>query len=357
MKDDGEGIGETEKAHVFKRFTRLDSNQDPSGSGVGLALVNEIVKANGGWIDLKSEVGKGSVFTITIPQPDKIDTNESEQSSDGDLQAQMNSFDSKLPRLLIVEDDNEYRSYLYNILVDKFTCFTAKNGKDAIDVIESLDPDIVLTDYEMPHVHGIELARYVREQGLRKNIPVVMLTAYDEQDVCHQGWDALVDCVVSKTVAGPNLVSQLESLLGLRALSKACYTSDNPHAEHETIAEQLAPAYFSNEREQSFFTQLQSVLNKHYANDSFNRKHAADALAISERHLNRTMSSLFDYNFTEYLKRFRILKAKALLAEGKQITSVAFDVGFSSVSYFCSCFKSVMGETPKQYQSRALSQD
>ena len=114
---------------------------------------------------------------------------------------------------------------------------------------------------------------------------------------------------------------------------------------------------FANAKDQAFYTGFMQVLSKHYHDEAFNKCDAASLMAVSERQLSRKLLALFKMNFSEILKHYRIFNAKKLLNEGKQVTQVAYDVGFSTVSYFSRSFKIQCNETPSQYQERTVNSE
>ncbi|MEW9799283.1 ATP-binding protein [Alteromonas sp. CYL-A6] len=353
VTDSGVGIEDRYLSKIFHRFTRLENNQYAKGVGVGLAMVDEIVRANEGWVDVKSEVGQGSCFTIVIPQQDA-----EQQGSEGntDIQHEQRNLpdcDSTRLPVVIVEDDREYLSYLFEMLSGQFSCFTARNGKHAMDVCQTVKPALIITDYRMKDMDGMALARFIRESPCFADTPIILLTAHSDSELIKMRFDTQVDCMLPKSVREEELIAHINNLIGLRQLSRQHYTAKEREQTKNNALNEVSP-HFDSERDQAFYTALQSVLEAHFADEQFGRADAARALNVSERQLNRKMSELFEHNFAEYLKRFRIEKAKLLLCEGQQVTVTALDVGFSSTSYFSNCFKTITGLTPKAYQEQTV---
>ncbi|GGW78274.1 hypothetical protein GCM10007391_08550 [Alteromonas halophila] len=370
VKDNGVGIDDKYKKTIFERFTRIEEVDGVKGVGVGLALINEIVKANKGWIELKSEHGEGSCFSVFFPQagfdiPGYTDSEKSELKPNTDLPKQAEALqeegsedtlsvpdfidESGLYKVLIVEDDRDFRSYVYNMLISRYACFTARTGKAAIDVFKTVKPHIVLTDCRMPDMDGLAFARYIRTQSDHPQTPIILLTAYNSQEIQEQRFASVVDCMLSKSLMEHELISHINNLISLRELTEQHLAQQLGASVSAGQINEPIP-YFTNEKDQVFYTSLLATLEKNYTNVDFNRAAAAKALNMSERQLNRRMAVLFEYNFAEYLKRFRIKKAKIMLCEGRQITATAMDVGFCTASYFSNCFKDVTGLSPRAYQ-------
>lgn len=356
VKDTGIGIDDEHKKSIFERFTRVEELDGVKGVGVGLALINEIVKANGGWIEVKSDHGKGSCFTVHLPQeelafPGYLKEQDEEQPSVPELPEVIPADVETCGRhrILIVEDDRDFRTYVYDMTSKYFSCFTARNGRTAIDVFNTVKPHLVITDFRMPDMDGIALARYIRTKSDAPQTPIILLTAHNSNAIQKQRFTTVVDCMLNKSLLEGDLIAHIRNLISLRELTEQHLAQSPEESKSLGYVKEPIP-HFANEKDQVFYTSLQATLEKRYADVSFNRAAAAKALNMSERQLNRRMAVLYEHNFAEHLKRFRIQKAKLLLCGGRQITATAMDVGFCTASYFSSCFKNVTGLSPRAYQ-------
>ncbi|WP_181898376.1 ATP-binding protein [Alteromonas aestuariivivens] len=363
IRDTGKGMSPEQLAVIFKRFTRLDNTADEQGSGVGLALVKELVMANGGWISVESEVGKGSCFCVNLPMFDfnshkyaRMLPNAPSEGGQENIARVHPDAEGPIskPVILIVEDNDEMRDYLKAILQKAYRCAVARNGVQALEVAGVLRPDLILTDCKMPQMNGIELATRIRKDPVLSHVPIIMLTALTNQTTQVESLRANIDCCLTKPVRPLELTLRIENLLQIR--KKLMAQNGEVKTGKVPVVELGDTAEFGNDKEQAFYVKFVQLLEEHYADEAFSRAIAASALAVSERQLNRKLSVLFDYNFAEYLKRFRLHKSKPLLRKGGQITQVAFEVGFANHSYFSTCFREVYGVTPSQYQARYAAQ-
>ncbi|QJR80643.1 response regulator [Alteromonas pelagimontana] len=357
VSDNGVGMTEEEVKTVFNRFTRLQNVGDEDGVGIGLAVVKERVLANGGWVSVKSQPQQGSRFTVHLPMFETespilqslapiIPIVEENEEPDVDV----TEFDagSSKPVVLIVEDNAEMRAYLHDVLRTDYRCATAKDGKHALEVARAIVPNLIVTDFMMPKMDGLELAKAVREHDVISHIPIVLLTARGDSKTLTESLVADVDCYLTKPVEKRELKLRVQNLLSLRntitkSLCEQIGNSATDCEENEKLPD------FANEKDQSFYVKLSGLLEAHYMEEGFNRTKASELMAMSGRQLHRKMDAMFDLTFVDYLKQYRLKKAKAMLLNGTQITQVAYDVGFSSPSYFSSCFKEAYGATPTQF--------
>lgn len=360
VADTGVGIPESMCAAIFDRYTRLHQSSEQTGSGLGLAVVSELVKANNGSITLESEVGRGSKFTVTLPlysadAPDntamKIKTPELDFKYilDDAKPVERDSVVQEMPKktLLIIEDNKELREFLKQSLSDSYSVTTAVDGADGVEKAINTVPDVIISDLMMPNKDGFEVASVIRDHEATCHIPFILLTAKGDPKSRLEGWKNKVDDYISKPFSIEEISIRLESLLSLREILKNSYSRAVETAIDNTETS-VAPS-FTNKRDQNFYSRFTQVIEKHYASSDFGRSQAADLMALSERQLNRKLSALIDYNFGDFLRKYRLEKAKKLLQEGYQITEVSYDVGFASPSYFSTCFKAEFGFTPKEF--------
>lgn len=338
VSDDGEGIDENLQNKVFERFAR--GNHKLDGNGVGLATVKTLVELNQGEIALQSQKGVGTKVTVTLPVDDVAFVNsQAENLSPANAKTNKKS-------LLIVDDSREFRSYLFDLFSDKYRCLVARNGVQALDVMQHYLVDLVITDQIMHEMDGLSLTKAIRQNPSYANIPILMLTAETGAELEKAALEEKVDYFLAKPASNEEITLRVEHLLSVREAKEK---------EHD---ESALPAFkfgcltipeFDNEKDMAFYLNFIAVLEKNYQDEAFNRDQAASQLLISPRSLNRRMSELFEYNFSEFLSRFRIEKSIPLLLEGNSILDTCLDVGFGTAAYFSTSFKKVMHLPPKKY--------
>ena len=378
VKDSGYGIPEEELENIFERFTRLDRTAEQLGTGLGLAVVKELVQVNNGKIEVSSELNEGTVFRVTFPLMSGFSRSKTAQVTDAsillsppiellinevgdDLQDEKitKQKDSK-PIILIIEDNKDMQTYIKSTLDSDYECIKADNGQQGVELAEEYIPDLIISDLMMPIKDGFEVVDHIRNNELTAHIPIVLLTAKGDDKSRIVGWQKTVDDYIAKPFNAYELKTRLSRLLVVRDIVKKRVTqelSQNIVIDEDGLAHganvndgEGPPVHtFSSKRDEQFYTKLMAVIEENYTDEHFGRGHAADVLAISERQLNRRLNSIVDYNFNELVRKYRLQKSKELLLEGERIGDVGYSVGFNSVSYFSRCFKAEFSLSPKQF--------
>ncbi|MBU2980102.1 ATP-binding protein [Alteromonas sp. C1M14] len=343
VDDNGIGMTESERLRIFERYTRF--NEGEQGAGVGLALVKELITANGGWINVVSQQDKGTRFTVTLPMlhhfdSDDVDTVEEPIVNEYEL---INA-DNKQAIILVVDDNQEMRHYLHTVLSINYTCLLANNGKHGLQIVEKIRPHLIITDYKMPVMDGLALVTSIRDDAAHAYIPIIMLSALGDSTSRVRGLQANIDCYLTKPFNEEALLLTVTNLLHREATHRS-----ESNAAEEPANDWPLPT-FESEREQQFYFKLMTFMEQVYGQENSSRSDVAQHMAMSERHLQRKIKAMFGKNFTDLLREFRMRKAKDMLEQGRQITQVVYDVGFTSPSYFSRSFKEVYDVTPSEYQ-------
>lgn len=338
ISDDGEGIDDHLHQKVFDRFEK--GNTDKEGSGVGLAMVKSLVELNQGEINLESQKGIGTKVTVTLPMDDvEFVNSHAEDLSPAHAKTNRKS-------ILIVDDSRAFRTYLFDLFSKKYRCLVARNGVQALEVMQHYLVDLVITDQMMHEMNGLALTKAIRSNNSYAHIPILMLTADTGTGLEKLALEEKVDYFLSKPASNQEITLRVEHLLALR---KANETEDKENDRPVFKYGCLKIPEFNNEKDMAFYLNFIAVLEKNYHDESFNREQAAAELLISARSLNRRMSELFEYNFSEFLSRFRIEKSIPLLLKGNSILDTCLDVGFGTAAYFSTSFKKVMLLPPKKF--------
>jgi signal transduction histidine kinase/CheY-like chemotaxis protein/AraC-like DNA-binding protein len=336
VSDNGEGIAPESHDIIFERFERAHAG-DEEGAGIGLSLVKSLVKLNQGNISVESAPGNGAKFVVKLPVDDVAFINEIETAEEA-LQKW-----AERKTLLIVDDNRQFRSYLFSLLTNKYRCLVASNGKQALTLLNTYTIDLVISDLMMSPMDGLSFTDEVRK--LNENMPIVVLTACSDEREKRKAFSKKVDCFLTKPVSNEEFLLRIAHQLSLRdSLSEAPNENEISHTPKSLIIPELVL-----EKDMSFYLNFISVLESHYKDESFNRDKAAKAMLISSRSLNRKLSELFEYNFSEFLTRFRVDKATPQLLSGATVTDACLDVGFGTASYFSTTFKRIKGVSPKKF--------
>ncbi|MEP4889273.1 MAG: ATP-binding protein [Aliiglaciecola sp.] len=361
ISDQGFGIEVENIDLIFQRFTRLENVSESNGSGLGLAVVKELVTANGGSIEVESKIDEGTKFIVKLPINSEISKSEvklfvsapidNEQTelevlSTNELEFTSNEVGDKRPSILLVEDQPDMRNYLGLIFGDEYQCYSAENGKEGFEKALDIIPDIVVTDLMMPVADGFELCKSIRVNELTSHIPIIMLTAKGDDKTRLDSWGYHIDDYIKKPFNNSELLARVKNLITIRRKISQKYNFNS--VENKDIFE-LNNDCLSSERDTRFYDKFICWLEENYKDNTCNRGRAVIDLAISERQLTRKLTAFTNSSFTELLRRYRLLKAKSDLLNGKQITETAFNVGFSSSAYFSNKFKKEFGLSPKAF--------
>jgi signal transduction histidine kinase/DNA-binding response OmpR family regulator len=364
VRDTGVGIPNEEQEVVFERFHRVDDcGESVPGAGIGLALVKELVTAYEGHIDLDSTPGEGTTVFVYLPQcqlvPESRDVKQNipaiELSEAVELEAESLTatsgtiavlatdpeIDAK-PSILIVEDNGDMQKYLYELLSDSYHCDLAGDGQQALEKAFENIPDLVLLDVMLPKLNGFQVSHVLKEDERTSHIPIVMLTALGDRESRKVGWHEKVDGYFSKPFDDEELKLRISNLLEIRDILKSRYSSQ--------FFDESRPVQVLNEKENGFMKKLDKVLESNHAEPEFGLSQMAENMHMSTRQLQRKLKAITGHNPAEFLRSYRLRKARELLRSGTQVGIAADAVGFSSPAYFTSCFKAQFAQTPTDYQ-------
>lgn len=375
ISDTGTGIDQSIQEQMFNPFTWDESRPNSiSGSGIGLALVKELVEANQGQIALKSEQNVGSTFTLTLPLADTDQTQIQalealSESSRLEIQfldeiestqavnvAAMHQDESQ-PLVLLIDDNKDMLKLLQGILVPHFRCMLAINGTSGLAKAQEYLPDLVICDVMMPGIDGFEVLCELKTNPLTCHIPVVLLTARADVQSRIRGWESNADEYIEKPFHVDELLSRVESLMAVRQLLHGRYQQEFNRLEDDSDEQQspCAEALDKDDEQmldcvnERFIQQLNGAIEKHFSDESFDVGLLADELAMSNRQLHRKTKSILDLTPKESIRHFRLKRAAELLKQGIPAGEVAFKVGFSSHSYFSQCFKAQFNCSPSAF--------
>ena len=338
VSDDGVGINEQILERIFERF--IKEHEQEEGEGIGLAVVKNLIELNQGTISVESKKGEGSKFSILLPVDDIEFVNSNAEIIDSSNRT------STRKTLLIVDNSREFRTYMFDLLSKKYRCLVAKNGQQALEVMQHFLVDLVITEQIMPIMDGITLTKEIRSQVNHMNTPVLMLSAKTDPELEKSALESKVDYFLPKPASNEEILLRVEHLLAVRETQgRDGQISAKPKFEFVC----LDIPEFTNEKDMAFYLNFIAVLEKNYHKENFNRNQAAEQLLMSTRSLNRRLSELFDYNFSEFLSRYRIEKSIPLLLEGRTILDACLDVGYGTAAYFSTSFKKIMKMPPKRF--------
>jgi signal transduction histidine kinase/ligand-binding sensor domain-containing protein/DNA-binding response OmpR family regulator len=358
--DTGSGFDEAEKKDIFKRFKRLDSHQDFDGIGIGLSVVDELIKVNNASIEVISKLGWGSTFIVTFDcvqiasqeaLDKKIQTNNLllAQLTKKNIGVPANSTitqsigSKKHQQILIIEDNHDMRNHIADVLKDHYYCLLAADGKQGIMQAIKHVPDIIICDVMMPGMNGFEVSRVIRSDTHTSHIPLVLLTALEDRESRIKGWREHVDAYLTKPFNAKELLIRLDNILVIRnILSKKAGKDLKLGADNNNLD--------LPKLDRKFIKQAEKIIAKNYKNPNYLRPQLSRDMAVSERQLQRKFKALINKNPMDLLREYRLTQAAIMLKEGYQVSITSDECGFNSLSHFSNRFKAQFGLSPKKYQ-------
>ncbi|MCB1585666.1 MAG: response regulator [Xanthomonadales bacterium] len=366
VSDTGCGLDENQKNEIFNRFQRLDSHTNIDGVGLGLSVVEEMVKINNGTIKVESKKGVGSTFTVIFDEIDAQEVSETPENNNHRLVSQLARNSSlefekqqndvfflgnkKNDTILIIEDNDDMREHIKDTLKDHFYCIVTNRGKSGVALAIEYVPDIILCDVMMPEMDGFKVSRIIRSDSRTSHIPLVLLTALHEKQYRIKGWRENIDAYLTKPFDNQELILQLNNILTIRNLLK------QKAKEHVKAGKNVDMASDLPKVDQNFINKLNKIIADNYKNSNLQRPQIASAMAVSTKQLQRKLKALIDKNPMDLLKEYRLTKAAELLKDGYQVSFVSDECGFNSLSHFSQVFKEQYGTPPKKYQQVTRTQ-
>lgn len=355
VADNGVGIGKDEQEKIFSPFYQAKDNKP--GTGIGLNIVKNLVAAHHGEVEVKSELGKGSTFVVTLPvnqqdaavEEENKDTVLNGQVVDAEEYTDEKVEETKLgktaqkdkPVMLVVEDDDDMRKFIATNFTEHFLVFTARNGVEALQHFHKRSVGLIVSDWMMPEMDGVELCREVRRNPVTSHIPFVMLTAKTDDSSKTEGMNCGADAYIEKPFSMKYLEACIRNLLEMRRLLQSKYS----HSPLEPITEVA-----SNVMDNDFLVKLNRLIVDNLTNRGLNVAFMADHMNISRSTLFAKIKALVDITPNEMVQLVRLKTAAEMLKTGKyRINEVCYMVGFSSPSYFTKCFLKQFGMRPGEF--------
>lgn len=361
VADTGRGMDKETTDHVFDPFFQAEDDSANIGTGIGLALVKQIVDALGGNIGVESEPGKGSAFHIRLPIHNNI-KKKMEEKTIADQPAAPHA--TALPadsggtdndcRLLIIEDNHDVAAYIGAQLgaSGRYALYYAVNGREGLEKALQLVPDLIITDLMMPGMDGLEVCRQVRANDIVNHVPIIVVTAKITEEERIEGLQAGADAYLAKPFNADELRTRVEKLLESRRLMREKFASI---AKGGCGREPKDEAGKPCEADLRFLTKVADVVHTQL---NHNRETSVAAVAsmmcMSNSQFYRKMVAVTGYTPVAYIQRIRIRKAMKMMTDNPHtpLSEVADRCGFDVYPNFVRAFKNVCGTTPTEYRKR-----
>ena len=384
IADNGIGMSKEKMKHLYTRFFDGDyRKQNMPGTGIGLSLTHDLVKLHHGDIRCESLEGEGTIFTITLPirknayAPDEIDVSNKRKAVDQKAIQQVsqevkleasNSEEEDKPKLapvrqsifirknaskiLVVEDNEELLALMLQVLSKNYHVFTAKNGKQAMNIIMKEKLDLVVSDVMMPIMDGIELTKQLKSDKSFWQLPIILLTAKNKEEDKTEAYAIGADAYITKPFKFEELEVRINALLANRKkMIEKIESEVSLQASSEAEAQQ--EVHLSNP-EQAFVTRAKETIMQHLSDADYDREAFAKDMAMGESTLYNKVKATTGQTVIAFITSIRMKEAQRIIQSNPNIliSDVAIQVGFNTPKYFSKCFKKEFGVFPKEYAEK-----
>ena len=351
VSDTGFGIAPDALPHIFDRYYQEGSEHQASGTGIGLALVKNLVVLHEGEIRVESSLNVGSTFYVSLltdnTYPHVLHADSTEKTSDekGEKEENIEPVHNGKRILLIVEDNRDICDYIVESFSDDFEVRTAANGEQGLEQALGCIPDIIVSDIMMPVMNGIVMCRKLKEDLRTSHIPIILLTAKDSLQDKEEGYQVGADSYLTKPFSATLLHSRIHNLLESRKLLAERFNTNSI-----LIDKRAAVTESMNKLDNEFLEKINKLIEDRLSSEKIDIGYLSDAMCMSNSTLYRKMKALTGLSTNEYIRKIKMQYAERLLLEGKyNISEVAFKVGINSTVYFRQCFKDEFGMAPSDY--------
>jgi len=365
VKDEGIGIPHDKRSVLFERFSSNNelSGSNTGGTGIGMNLVKELVDLHHGHIEVESEVGKGSTFTILLHKGKEHFGPEADFVADDNTTISVPvpmTLEDKLTQLekapqdnrrtvLVVDDNQDMRQFLAGILNSEYNVETAVDGEEAERIVRTKPLDLVITDLMMPHVDGLELTQFIKQNPDINYIPVILLTAKTAIESRLQALQYGADDYVTKPFEPEYLRARVHNLIAQRAQLEQSYRQRLMRLETQKGDEQIPG--------DAFLAKLLDIMNRQMDNNTLTVDELVEEMNMGRTVFFNKLKSMTGLSPVEFIREMRIKRAAQLLEERRyNITEVTYMVGMNDSRYFAKCFKATYGVTPSEYRRSCLAE-
>jgi signal transduction histidine kinase/DNA-binding response OmpR family regulator len=358
----GEKIPSKNMPYIFNRFYQVDgtSTRVYEGTGIGLSLVKELVELHHGTVEAKSTPSR-TTFTLTLPlehsyfsqdhfvdEPTEIEeiTIPMVDANPTKIKPQEigNVSENGQLEILVVEDNTDIRNYIHDILEPFYKVVVAVDGEDGLEKANASIPDLIVSDVMMPKMNGYEMCEQLKTTENTNHIPVILLTAKASQENKMEGLETGADDYLTKPFDNNELKVRIKNLISLREKLQKKYQQESLLKPNEVKV---------NSVQQKFLQKIKNVVESNMDNSEFNVEELGDQLYMSRSQIHRKLKALTNQSATQYIRNYRLHRAADLLKQDSgNVTEIAYQVGFSSQTYFSKCFQELFHCSPSEFKNQ-----
>jgi signal transduction histidine kinase/ligand-binding sensor domain-containing protein/DNA-binding response OmpR family regulator len=359
--DNGPGIKDEDIPLIFNRYTILSKDNLTEGTGIGLNFSNEIIKMHGGNISVKSKIGIGSTFIISLKtgsahfvnkdnivfkqnKNQQTNTQTSDFIEDNSPQLSAISMQNKgKPRILIVEDNQDIMNYITSSLSASAEILQAHDGNEGYKIATENNPDLIISDVIMPIIDGTEMTRKLKSNFETCHIPVILLTAKSSVDDQIIGIESGAEAYIVKPFKMQILISTIKNIINQRQLILKKYTPRN-----DIDVSQIE----MSDRNKDFLNNIISYIEENYNNPELSISKIVEHSCVSRTVFYNKIKSLTGLSPIELLRQIKLKIAAQMLLNGYNVTETAHEIGFNDSRYFSKQFKEQFGKSPSEYKKQ-----
>jgi DNA-binding response OmpR family regulator len=362
VKNSGAGIAEKNIPYIFNRFYQVESSntRNYEGTGIGLALVKELVELHNGFVSVKSKEGEGALFIVTLPAGSvkqeintiEIPVSENDFSSFAITDVKVNRNNELYVKsentlidsreiVLIVEDNNDLRAYIRGQLEESYEVQEAENGETGMLMSLETLPDLIISDLMMPKVDGFQFCKTVRGDERTSHIPIIMLTAKADFNNKMEGFEIGVDDYIIKPFNALELKVRVRNLINQRKLLRSRFKSSTTIKPSEVTATSI---------DRLFLEKVIKTIENNFENQNFTPESLAATVNMSVSQLNRKLNALIEQPAGQLMRSLRLQRAADLLKQKTgTVSEICYQLDFNDPAYFSRAFKKQFGCSPSEF--------
>ncbi|MEL6821336.1 MAG: ATP-binding protein, partial [Calditrichota bacterium] len=366
----GPGIPPEKLPHIFERFYQVEGSnkREFEGTGIGLALVRELVELHHGSVTAASKPDSDTTFTIKLPiTRTAFDDEEIQKSPDDQVvsastpniaalsaddpyapedvsDTELEEAESDKTLILIVEDHRDLRRFIRESLEGEFSVIEAENGRVGVEKAVARIPDLIISDVMMPEMDGYELCASLKTNEKTDHIPIILLTAKAATDDKMEGLQTGADDYLLKPFNPEELQVRVRNLIKIRRQMRDKFSNEMLLRPTDITVSSV---------HQVFLEKVTGIIESHMDNEEFSVEGLANEVGMSRGQLHRKLKALTNQSTSEFIRNFRLQRAAELIKQNAgNIAEIAYEVGFSSQAYFTRCFQEQFNCSPTEYRKK-----
>ncbi|WP_316814240.1 two-component regulator propeller domain-containing protein [Pedobacter heparinus] len=365
VADSGPGIPDTAKDRIFERFYQVERKDGvyKSGFGIGLYLAKQFMESHSGTISFENSSEGGSIFRISLLKGtghldgmlslddhkesdlfDELTAEDQSEQSENELISLETSLVSDRQSILVVDDERDIRKYIIGLFKSTYTVYEAENGAQGLELAAEKLPDLIITDYRMQGIDGIELCQKIKSNPTLSYIPVILLTASSSQEIKLKSVHGGADDYINKPFEREYLVARVANLLKNRNNLQNYFFNEITLQSNSVVV---------SEEYKKFLDTCIQVVEMHLTDSDFGIKALAEEVGMSHSTLYKRVKSISGQSVNSFIRFIRLRKAAELMINSDHnVTEVAFRSGFNDAKYFGKQFSRLFGLNPSEFIKR-----